>query len=53
MREEKESSPDDLHTTDFTLRFGSRVKMARPGPDKGDDDVFVRGELPRAIGPRH
>ena len=55
MREEKEKFPQELHTRDFTLRFGSRCTEAVAGGGGGCLDKAARelGELPRAIGPRH
>lgn len=52
VREEKEKFPHELHTRDFTLRFGSRCTEAVAGGclDKAACEL---GELPRAIGPRH
>lgn len=52
VREEKEKFPHELHTRDFTLRFGSRCTEAVAGGCL-DKAVCELGELPRAIGPRH
>lgn len=43
MREEKEKFPHELHTRDFTLRFGSRCMEAVAGGVPGQGSVQAGG----------